>query len=96
MQVYVGLLYQDIVRQNHLAADGRLPPVLPLVLYHGAAPWRVSTDMAGLMLPPPAGLEPFQPEQRYLLIDRACFGSGRGGSDCNLIDSLFDMIDARS
>jgi len=54
MQVYVGLLYQDIVRQHHLTADGKLPPVLPIVLYHGAAAWHASLDPADLAarLPP--------------------------------------------
>ena len=39
LRVYVGLLYQDLPRRKEISADGRLPPVLPLVLYHGAVPW---------------------------------------------------------
>lgn len=31
--VYVGLLYQDLIRAGQGAADGRLPPVLPLAPY---------------------------------------------------------------
>lgn len=42
MQVYVGLLCQDMVKQRRLTRRGKLPPVLPVVLYHGAAPWRAA------------------------------------------------------
>lgn len=37
VMVYLGLLYQSIVRHGALLADGRLPPVLPIVLYNGDA-----------------------------------------------------------
>ncbi len=37
MLVYVGLLWQQLVREQRLMPDGRLPPVLPVVLYHGDA-----------------------------------------------------------
>ena len=32
MLVYVGLLYQDLVRGKQLGPDGLLPPVLPIVI----------------------------------------------------------------
>lgn len=57
MQVYVGLLCQDLVAQHRLTRRGKLPPVLPIVLYHGRRPWRASTDLSTLMLAPPEGLE---------------------------------------
>ena len=31
--VYVGLLYQDLIRTRSLTASGKLPPVVPAVLY---------------------------------------------------------------
>ena len=33
--VYTGLLYQDLIRRGALDDAGRLPPVLPIVLYNG-------------------------------------------------------------
>ncbi len=33
--VYTGLLYQDLIRRGALDEAGRLPPVLPVVLYNG-------------------------------------------------------------
>lgn len=32
IMVYVGLLYQDLLNRGEILADGRLPPVLPIVL----------------------------------------------------------------
>lgn len=32
MMVYVGLLYQDLIRNKQLGPRGLLPPVLPIVL----------------------------------------------------------------
>lgn len=39
MVVYVGLLYQHLLKRHEVAADGLLPLVLPIVLYDGIRPW---------------------------------------------------------
>lgn len=70
MQVYIGLLYQDLIAQHKLSKHGKLPPVLPLVFYHGRRRWHAATELAELMLPSPDGLARFQAQQRYLLIDQ--------------------------
>ena len=31
MMVYIGLLYQDLIKRKEVLADGRLPPILPIV-----------------------------------------------------------------
>ena len=36
---YVGLLYQDLIRARQFAPEGRLPPVVPVVLYNGRPRW---------------------------------------------------------
>ena len=46
-----------------------LPPVLPIVLYHGKPQWTAKEDMAGVCAPPTESLAPYQPEQRYFLLD---------------------------
>lgn len=90
MQVYVGLLCQDLVAQHKLTRYGKLPPVLPIVLYHGRKPWRASTDLADLMLPAPEGLERFQPSQHYLLIDQQ---RNLGADDqSNVLGILFRLM----
>lgn len=69
MQVYIGLMYQDLVKRHELPAAHQLPPVLPLVLYSGARRWTGSPDLADLIAPCPVGMETLQAQQRYLLLD---------------------------
>ncbi|NHZ32116.1 Rpn family recombination-promoting nuclease/putative transposase [Massilia rubra] len=70
MQNYVGLLCQNLVKRHALPPSLLLPPVLPLVLYNGVPHWSASTDLATLFMEAPTELLPFQPSQRYFLIDQ--------------------------
>ena len=65
MLVYTALLYQDLLR----VSSGPLPPVLPIVLYHGEEPWTAARDVAGLAASPGEHLAPHQPSQRYFVLD---------------------------
>lgn len=47
----------------------RLPPVYPLVLYHGEERWRAPASFHDLVAPLPAVLVPFVPQFRYALHD---------------------------
>ena len=67
---YTGLLYQELVRNEAPGiADGRLPPVLPIVLYNGTEPWTATREMRELISPAGPWLARFQPAQDYLLLD---------------------------
>lgn len=94
MQVYVGLLLQDLVTQHRLTRRGRLPPVLPIVLYHGRRPWRASRELADLMLPPPDGLELYQPRQQYMLIDQHV--QMNLGDPANILGILFRLLRSKT
>jgi hypothetical protein len=75
--VYAGLLWQHLVREQRLPKDGRLPPILPVVLYNGDPRWRAAVDLQDLIgLPEGASLWRWQPGLRYHLIDEGAFGSG--------------------
>ncbi len=75
LMVYIGLMYQDLVKSNQLSPEKKLPPVLPVVLYNGTDRWTAATNLAELILPPPDGLQHLQPSQRYLLIDERAAAS---------------------
>ena len=62
---YTALLYQDLLR----ASSDPLPPVLPIVLYDGSGQWTAAKDVAGLLAPPGELLAPYQPAQRYVLLN---------------------------
>ena len=68
--VYVGLLWQHLVKENRLLPGRRLPPVLPLVLYNGARRWTAPLSLGELVgLPEGSPLWPMQPQARYHIID---------------------------
>jgi predicted transposase/invertase (TIGR01784 family) len=67
--VYLGLLYQDLVKRQEVLRSGKLPPVLPLVLYNGNAPWRAAQEVSELIEEVPGGLERYRPQLRYCLLD---------------------------
>jgi len=69
MMVYVGLLYQDLIRHRQLGPQRLLPPVLPIVLYNGERRWRAPVTLTDLLPKVPAFLAPLQPQMRYVLID---------------------------
>ena len=67
---YSGLLYQELVRNEAPeVAAGRLPAVLPVVLYNGAEPWTAAREMGELIAPAGRWLAPYQPAQRYYVLD---------------------------
>lgn len=70
MQVYVGLLYQDLVRRHELPQPHQLPPVFPVVLYNGKTPWSARTSLTDLIAPLPLDLQALQAAQRYVLVDQ--------------------------
>ena len=68
--IYTGLLYQELIRNRAPeVAAGRLPTVLPVVLYNGSEPWTAVRDVGELIAPAGGWLGPYQPAQRYYLLD---------------------------
>ena len=66
---YTALLYRELDRRRELGTPGQWPPVLPVVLYNGDAPWTGALEMRDLVAPVSAALSPCQPSQRSLLLD---------------------------
>ena len=66
---YTTLLYRELDRRGELGRPGRWPPVLPVALYNGDAPWSAALEMRELIAPVPEPLMSCQPSQRSLLLD---------------------------
>ena len=67
---YTGLLLQELVRSRPPEIAGeRLPALLPVVLYNGSRPWTAAADLRALITPVGPWLAPYQPAQRYCLLD---------------------------
>jgi predicted transposase/invertase (TIGR01784 family) len=93
---YLGLLYQDLVRSGQLAADGRLPPVLPIVLYNGGRRWDAPQEIAELLVPAPKGLDAYRPRLKYLLLDEGRYADSELEPLHNLVAALFRLENSRT
>ncbi len=89
MMVYVGLLYQDLIKRGDVLADGRLPPILPIVLYNGSQRWTAATDVADLIPLVPGLVEQYKPRLSYLLIDESNYNDAELASLNNLAAAVF-------
>lgn len=67
--VYLGLFYQQVLKQGGLNPDGRLPLVLSIVVYNGKVRWAASLELAELIGVPAGASEVYAPRLRYRLID---------------------------
>jgi hypothetical protein len=95
MLVYVGLLYQDLLRRGDLTPSGRLPPVLPLVLYNGEEPWRAAREVGELIEPMPGAPERFRPQLSYLLLDEGRIPRADLPGVGNLVGALVRLEQSR-
>ena len=89
---YVSLLYQDLLRQGVRTPSGRLPPILPLVLYNGNRPWNAALDAEELIEEVPGGLGRHRPSLRYWLVDESRLSESELASEPdNLAAALFRL-----
>lgn len=88
---YVSLLYQDLFRQGVRTSSGRLPPILPVVLYNGNRPWSAALDAEDLVEKVAGGLERHRPSLRYWLIDESRLSEAELDSERNLAAALFQL-----
>jgi predicted transposase/invertase (TIGR01784 family) len=95
MLVYVGLLYQDLIRSKQLTPDGRLPPVVPVVLYNGEDRWTAAREISELIEAVPGGLEKYRPQMQYLLLEERQYQDSELASMRNLVAALFRLENSR-
>ncbi len=90
LMTYIGLLYQDLIRTGALLGNGKLPPVLPLVLYNGKQRWSSTTSVQDLIQQVPGGLSKYCPTLTYLLLDEGRHDL-QGVSADNLVAAIFRL-----
>ena len=94
MLTYTALLYQRLDADGVLRDRGALPPVLPVVLYNGRRPWTASVEMTDLVAVGGDVLAPYQPSQRYYLLDGARVAGADLPAD-NLVSALIALEKTR-
>ncbi len=93
MNVYTGLLYQQLIKERKLKPKEGLPPILPILLYNGDTRWNAPTNLRELIrLPKESPLWPYQPEMRYYTIDEGRFPFAEL-SDHHSLTALFFQIE---
>jgi hypothetical protein len=93
--VYVGLLWQHLIKENQLLPGARLPPVLPIVLYRGQSEWAVPLALRDLIgLDELSTLWPFQPDAQYYLIEQRIVRAAEPGRREGLVALLFRLENA--
>ncbi|MGP5144590.1 Rpn family recombination-promoting nuclease/putative transposase [Vreelandella alkaliphila] len=82
-----------MIRQKAFTPSGKLPPVLPVVLYNGEKRWKAAQNVADLVELVPGGLERYRPDLAYLLLDEGAIVSDPAWSDQmrNVAAALFRL-----
>lgn len=96
MLSYLGLLYQDLIKQKQFTPSGKLPPVLPIVLYNGKPRWQAALNVSELIDVPPNKLRDYTPQLKYLLLDEGAVDESGPLALRNLSAALFSLEKSQS
>ncbi len=92
VMVYAGLLWQHLRDEKRLLPDGRLPPILPIVLYNGDERWAAPLSLRSLIgLPEGSPLWELQPGICYYVIDEGRYDEADLAQRNSLIALLFRL-----
>ena len=96
VMVYVGLLYQQLIREKAIEKQEKLPPVLPIVLYNGEKPWKSATAVQDLVQSI-TGFEDYMPRLSYLLLDERHYNNLDEFDQLrNLVAAIFQLEQSRT
>ena len=88
MMVYVGLLYQDLIKQKQFGPDGLLPAIFPAVIYNGKRPWNAPLQLSELITQVPEQLRALVPNMSYYLLDE---GRVQPLAPNNILSAIIEM-----
>jgi len=67
--IYVATIYEDLYKQKRFTVSGKLPPVLPIVLYNGDGRWNAPFSVEDMIEKAPDALAKYQPRMSYFFLD---------------------------
>jgi hypothetical protein len=74
LMVYVGLFWQQLLKEERVAPNGLLPPVFPVVIFNGDPRWAMPLSLEELIgLPKGSPIWSWQPEMRYYVVDESVY-----------------------
>ena len=91
VMAYMALFYQDLIKGRELTSEGKLPLVVPIVLYNGDERWWAPLELADLieMEGTSPAAEMFRPRLRYHLVDEGSYPVEELKSKRSLAAALF-------
>ncbi len=95
LMVYIGLLYQSLIQARQLPPAGKLPPVVPIVLYNGRRRWMAPRDVATLIEAIPGGLAHYRPRLRYALLEERRYTERELAPLHNMVAALMRLENSR-
>jgi predicted transposase/invertase (TIGR01784 family) len=96
LMTYIGLLYQDLLKQQTFKKSQKLPPVVPVVLYNGKKRWTAATELSELIADLPHAISHYKPNLRYLLLDEGRFSQDALNPLKNLVAAVFRLENAQT
>ncbi|HEX3551705.1 MAG TPA: Rpn family recombination-promoting nuclease/putative transposase [Thermoanaerobaculia bacterium] len=75
LMTYTGLFYEHLIAEGRLPPSGRLPQLIPIVLYNGLGPWGTPLDLAELIERFDPSAETYVPHLRYKLLHEAAYSA---------------------
>jgi hypothetical protein len=96
LMAYEGLLYQALIAGSELSSQGRLPLVIPIVVYNGRGPWGVPQELSELIEPMDPSAEMYLPRLRYKLVDEGSYPREELERRESPVASLFQIEKSRS
>jgi hypothetical protein len=91
LMTYTGLFYEYLIAEGRLAPSGRLPQVIPIVVYNGLGSWGTPLDLAELIERFDPSIEEYVPHLRYKLIHEAAYSAEELGEKESPVADLFRL-----
>jgi hypothetical protein len=91
LMTYTGLFYEHLIAEGRLSPSGRLPQVIPVVLYNGLAAWGTPLDLAELIERFDSSAEAYVPHLRYKLVHEAAYGEEELAKKDSPVADLFHL-----
>ena len=92
---YKALLYQDLIKKGHVKKSGKLPVILPLVLYNGIRSWKAPLHLQDLVEPVEGELSRFRHSMEYILLEERAIPKKELKPGPNMVSLLFALEQSR-
>ncbi len=96
LMTYTGMFYEQLIAEGRLPPSGRLPLVIPIVVYNGLGSWGTPLDLAELIERFDPSAESYVPHLRYKLVHEAAYSAEELGAKQSPVADLFRLEQSTS